>query len=65
MYIPQFLERENMKIYLFGLMHSIGKSFDCGWEEFQILEEIFIPAHSYLVMKLYCHGCIHYKTSEI
>ena len=43
MYIPEFLERENMRIYTFGLMHSIGKSFDCGREEFQILGEIFIP----------------------
>ena len=24
-------------------MHSVGKSFDCGREEFQILGEIFIP----------------------
>jgi len=30
MYIPEFLECENLKIDLFGLMHSIGKSIHCG-----------------------------------
>ena len=44
MYIPQFLERENIEIYLFGLMHSIGKSFYCGREEFRISGKIFTPA---------------------
>ena len=45
MYIPEFLERGNRE-YIFGLMRSVGKNFDCGWKEFQILGEIFIPEYT-------------------